>query len=196
MNKYSQVGQDDWVLSVIGNKGYFVDWGAYDGVHYSNTLKLEEAGWDGLCIEANPKNFELLKQNRKCKLLNQAIATYRGDLRMSDDESSSQKSTTGNIWVKCDLIKNIFRFNKVPKYIDYISSDIERMDAEIWHNFPFSEYSFGVATIEHCLYEGSDSFKKIIMEVMLKNGYIVAKENVEHEGNKFEDLYINQKLVV
>lgn len=194
MNKYSQVGQDDWVLSVIGNKGYFVDMGAFDGVHFSNTLKLEEAGWEGLCIEPNPTNFALLKQNRRCELLNMAVATYKGLLPMSDEASSSQINLDGSVWVKCDTIENIFKQIQAPKYIDYISSDIERMDAEIWESFPFNEYSFGLATVEHCLYEGNNNFKERIMKVMLDNGYVLAKENVEHEGSKFEDWFMNPKL--
>lgn len=194
MNRYSQSGQDDWVLGIIGKNGYFTDWGAFDGVHFSNTLKLEEAGWKGLCIEANPNNFWLLKQNRKCKAVNMAIATYKGHLQMSDEESSSQRSEKGECLIMCDTIGNILSKNEVPKYIDYISSDLERMDAEVWEDFPFSEYSFGLATVEHCLYEGNNNFKERIMKVMLENGYVLAKENVECDGNAFEDWYMNPNL--
>lgn len=200
MNKYSQSGQDDWVLSIIGKKGYFVDMGAFDGVHYSNTLKLEEAGWKGLCIEANPKNFELLIWNRPNSFwINKAIANYTGKMRMDDEASSSQRNDKGNLIVECDTIRNIFhscdRYDyRVPKYIDYISSDLERMDAEVWESFPFDEYSFGLATVEHCLYEGNNNFKERIMKVMLDNGYVLAKENVEHDGNKFEDWYKNKNI--
>src|SRR5689334_14627543 len=95
MHKYSQVGQDEWVLSIIRGKGFFVDAGAFDGVLFSNTLKLEEAGWQGLCIEANPKNFEELKKNRKCDLANVAISSYTGETRLTDEASSSQISSSG-----------------------------------------------------------------------------------------------------
>lgn len=195
MNDYSQSGQDEWVLSIIKGKGFFVDIGAYDGIRYSNTLKLEEAGWLGLCIEPNPANFEMLIHNRKCDLVNMAVSWYAGTLRMSDEGSSSQIKSSGEISAKCDTLRNIFRDNKVPKYIDYISCDAERMDATIWENFPFDEYSFGLATVEHCLYEGSDDFKKRIMKVMLDNGYVLARENVESDGNPYEDWFINKKLL-
>lgn len=194
MHDYSQAGQDEWVLSIIGKKGYFIDMGAFDGVQFSNTLRLEEEGWEGLCIEPNVANFKMLRRNRKCKLLNVAVATYKGVLSMTDEGSSSQRSENGNWLIKCDTIANILRDNAAPKYIDYISSDIERMDAEVWETFPFDEYSFGLATIEHCLYEGNNNFKERIMKVMTDNGYVLAKENVEDEGNKFEDWYINSAL--
>lgn len=198
MHKYSQSGQDDWVLKIIGSSGYFTDWGAFDGIHYSNTLKLEEVGWSGLCIEANPRNFELLKQNRNCNLLLSGIENYVGTMRISDEQSSSQRlelDGLGGVVVPCGTIQSIFRNHAVPKYIDYISSDLERMDAEIWETFPFDEYSFGLATVEHCLYEGNNNFKERIMKVMLDNGYVLARENVEDSGNFYEDWFINPKLL-
>lgn len=194
MHDYSQASQDEWVLSIIKHKGYFLDMGAFDGRQFSNTLRLEQLGWTGLCVEANPNNFEILKQNRKCSVVHIAIANYSGELRMTDDASSSQRSDDGDVFVKCDTIKNILRWFSAPPYIDYISSDLERMDAEIWETFPFDEYSFGLATVEHCLYEGNNNFKERIMKVMLDNGYVLARENVEDSGNKFEDWYMHPKL--
>lgn len=39
--------------------------GAYDGLTYSNTKFFEDTfKWNGILIEANPKNFENLKKNR------------------------------------------------------------------------------------------------------------------------------------
>ena len=46
---YSQAGQDLWVLDKI-KKGYFLEIGAYDGIKFSNSLLLEENGWEGLLI--------------------------------------------------------------------------------------------------------------------------------------------------
>lgn len=198
MHDYSQAGQDDWVLKNTKHyygTPYFLDMGAYNGVNFSNTCKLEEAGWNGLCIEANPTNFKYLEMYRKCPCVNIAIATYTGILKMSDDSSSSQRSENGEVDVPCDTIRNILIKNNVPKYIDYISSDLERMDAEIWETFPFDEYSFGLATVEHCLYEGNNNFKERIMKVMLENGYVLARENVECDNNPYEDWYMNPKLV-
>ena len=55
-NSYSQARQDIVVRELSGNKkgGTFVELGGYDGITYSNTLRLEEEhGWSGLLIEAN-----------------------------------------------------------------------------------------------------------------------------------------------
>ena len=49
--------------------GYFVEFGATDGVLLSNNWLLEKHfGWKGICAEPNPKLFERLQQNRGCRL--------------------------------------------------------------------------------------------------------------------------------
>jgi FkbM family methyltransferase len=197
MNKYSQSNQDNWVLSIIKHKGYFVDMGAYDFELYSNTLKLAENGWHGILIEPNPKAFQKSIGSaffHKITAVNCAIATYNGVLKMSDEDSSTQRNDNGVLEIPCYTIETIFKEYKVPNYIDYISSDLERMDADVWESFPFDEYSFGLATVEHCLYEGNNNFKERIMKVMLDNGYVLAKENVEHDGSKYEDWYSNKDI--
>lgn len=64
---YSQHGEHVWIDAVVGGlkKGYAVDVGACDGRSLSNTLHLEERGWDVLCIEPNPAYRRALRKNRK-----------------------------------------------------------------------------------------------------------------------------------
>ena len=53
----SQFQQDLWALQVNGCKrgGYYVDIGANNGVHISNTYVLDHfQGWRGLCVDAFP----------------------------------------------------------------------------------------------------------------------------------------------
>lgn len=57
---FAQVHQDEAILDLLGNKGYFVDLAANDAMEFSNTLALERAGWDGLCIEPNPTYWYVL----------------------------------------------------------------------------------------------------------------------------------------
>ena len=59
--------QDLWVLHETRQKtnGYFVEFGALDGVRGSNTLLLErEFGWRGILAEPNPVWRNELKRNR------------------------------------------------------------------------------------------------------------------------------------
>jgi hypothetical protein len=44
MDYYSQVGQDKWVHSILGDKsdGFFIELGACEGIYLSNTLFFEK----------------------------------------------------------------------------------------------------------------------------------------------------------
>ena len=58
-----------------GKPGSFVELGALDGVHLSNTYALEKCyGWRGVLIEADPTNFAALKQSdRKAARIHAAV---------------------------------------------------------------------------------------------------------------------------
>lgn len=63
---YGQRGEDYILQRVFqGQKiGFFVDVGAFDGVHLSNTYLFELMGWSGICIEAYPEYYALCQKNR------------------------------------------------------------------------------------------------------------------------------------
>ncbi len=81
---YSKSGQDRYIFENFfkGKKnGVFVDVGANDGVTNSNTFFLEkELKWNGICLEPQPKTFQLLKQMRSCKVINASAAANDGIL--------------------------------------------------------------------------------------------------------------------
>jgi hypothetical protein len=69
MQFHSQIGQDQWVHSVLGDKryGFFVELGACDGISLSNTLFFERSlNWNGICIEPEQSMFDQLVRNRTC----------------------------------------------------------------------------------------------------------------------------------
>jgi len=63
---YGQNGEDCLLWAVFDGQGpgFFIEVGAFDGVYLSNTLSFEQQGWSGLCCEAHPFFFPLLKKNR------------------------------------------------------------------------------------------------------------------------------------
>lgn len=77
----SQFDQDFLAYSYFNGKknGFFVDIGAHNGEWINNTYIFEKLGWNGICIEADPDNFELLKKNRKCYTYNFAIDSENSD---------------------------------------------------------------------------------------------------------------------
>jgi FkbM family methyltransferase len=56
----SQRGEDfhAWHLLGFPREGFFVDVGAYDGIRGSNSYAMEQLGWKGILVEANPKSVE------------------------------------------------------------------------------------------------------------------------------------------
>lgn len=51
---YSQNLEEKFVLKYAGDQGRFLDVGANDGVHLSNTRALAERGWTGVLVEPSP----------------------------------------------------------------------------------------------------------------------------------------------
>ena len=63
---YSQSGEDfiAWHYFDFKKNGFFVEIGAFDGIHLSNTYSFERAGWRGICVEPHPEYFPICKKNR------------------------------------------------------------------------------------------------------------------------------------
>lgn len=77
---YAQVFQDKVILALSKAndknnppnemvKKFFVDLAANDAVELSNTLFLEQNGWDGVCIEGNPEYWYGLARYRNCTIV-------------------------------------------------------------------------------------------------------------------------------
>lgn len=81
-----------------GVKGRFLDIGAYDGKTFSNTLKLVEQGWSGVCVEASPivfpKLLELHKDNPNIQLVLAAVEPDGPRLVTWYDSGGDAVSTT------------------------------------------------------------------------------------------------------
>mmetsp|Transcript_42584 Transcript_42584/g.96259 ORF Transcript_42584/g.96259 Transcript_42584/m.96259 type:complete len:256 (-) Transcript_42584:325-1092(-) len=79
---YSERGQDQWVRHHLlwgQAPGFFVEFGARDGVAHSNSAYFERTlGWRGLCIEPLDSEFRALQANRpQCRCVHGAISTRR-----------------------------------------------------------------------------------------------------------------------
>jgi FkbM family methyltransferase len=85
---YSQCGEDIHLLkNYFENRknGIYFEAGALDGVKYSNTKFFEDTmGWNGILVEPNPTQFNLLKSyrgnNTKNKLFNSLISNSKEEV--------------------------------------------------------------------------------------------------------------------
>lgn len=185
----SQLGQDLWVLEKTGYKhgGFFVEFGATDGVLLSNTWLLEkEFGWKGICAEPNPKFFDQLKKNRNCITSNQYIGRRSGeevefilaDVFGASKEFSAEDMHTEkrNAYAAAGYITKFTSISLddflmqhgAPFEIDYISIDTEGSEYSILIDFPFDKWNVRLFTIEH----NYTKQKRFISELLSKNGYL------------------------
>jgi FkbM family methyltransferase len=201
MKYYSQIKQDQWVLSKLGQKknGIFIDVGAHSGIELSNTYVLEkEFGWTGVCVECNPETLPELKRNRTAKICEQAAFSHSGlvlNFRCDQDPTMSGISNlnTGT-QVKTITLNDIIEQYNLPYDIDYISMDTEGTELAILKDFNFSKYNVKCWTIEHNIYSNGDVNNLWgLVSTLLLNNYLVKmhdwdifaiKDDIEPEFHK------------
>lgn len=166
----AQLGQDLWVIEQSGFKrgGYFVEFGATDGVLLSNTWLLETAfGWTGLCAEPNPAYFSKLQQNRRCTLSNACIGArsgeevefilaneYGGIAAFAEADTHAERRAAYRaegqvIRVTTVSLDDALRQADAPHDIDYLSIDTEGSELDILTAFPFDRWNIRLITVEH-----------------------------------------------
>lgn len=195
----SQLQQDLFVISQLNSKrnGYFVEFGATNGISMSNTYLLEkEFGWTGiLCEPARTWHDELIRNRSsiietKCiweksgltLMFNEigdlsTLETYSG----SDFHSDARK--TGLSYpVETISLSDMLDQYEAPREIDYLSIDTEGSEFNILNSFDFSKYSFQIITCEHNYTESRSK----ICDLLISKGY----KRVFVELSRFDDWYI------
>jgi FkbM family methyltransferase len=166
----SQLGQDLWALARSDYKrnGFFVEFGATDGVLLSNSYLLErDFDWTGICAEPNPRMYAKLQENRRCTLTDACIGprtgeevtfvaadVYGGIEKWAFEDSHADKREAyrrkGDVLTMTTISLNDLLVKLgAPRAIDYLSIDTEGSEYEILSTFPFSEWQVRLITVEH-----------------------------------------------
>lgn len=114
---YSQNGEEGIIREIVRRlgiaKGWFVEFGAMDGVTGSNTFGLAVNGWNGLYIEGDQKYIPHLSNNIRpwpnLRMLNEYVTCEPGQ-------------TLDELLLKADI----------PKDLDLLSIDIDGNDYWVW----------------------------------------------------------------
>lgn len=196
---HAQNSQDIYVERLLCAKrnGYFVDIGAYDGIHLSNTYFFEkELGWDGLCVDANPITFTSLSANRQCTCIHTAIDVQPGKREIILDGDCSEivtpngiitnrpsKTTAERAIVNAMTINDLFSKYGVPDHFDYLSVDIDGMDIDVLETLDYDKWSFSILTFEHLAFRFRDPrFKEFIRkkqslhQLLYEKGYLFVTD--------------------
>lgn len=211
MSYNSQISQDKWVHSVLGNKrdGFFVELGACDGIQYSNTLYFEKnLGWRGICIEPNISYLSALRENRNC-IISDMLVYSEPDIEMNFalcetvsgivDENIGPFTKTDKVIKKITTtLGKLLEIADAPPIIDYLSLDVEGQEYNILSTFPFYKYKFRCLTVEHNAPHVGPTQQQKIRELLEKNGYKYVKGNddVNNWGHgPIDDFYIYPSII-
>jgi len=177
-NIHSQNGEDGVIEEIfkrIGIKGgWVVEFGAWNGVHLSNTLRLLEMNdqFRAVYIEGDTDKYDALE--REAKSLNNRIVPINAYVQASNDNS----------------LENILNRTPTPDDFELLSIDVDGQDYQIWEKF--EGYRPKVVIIEinssipHHIEqihgpEGQSSSFRSMLYLGIRKGYTC----VCHTGNMF-----------
>lgn len=119
-NIYSQNGEDGIIEQLCNelniSKGWFCEFGAWDGKYLSNCYNLLDKGWHGIMIEGDNTKFNDLRKTRE-KYPDQIVAINKYVEIMGKNS-----------------LDNILNDSPIPKDFELLSIDIDGADYYIWES--------------------------------------------------------------
>jgi FkbM family methyltransferase len=198
----SQIGQDLFVLHHLAFKraGYFVEFGATNGIDLSNTHLLEkEYGWVGILAEPASCWHRDLRANRTCHIETACVwrdsvstLTFRevktGELStienfVANDGHRAERRNGRTYPVKTISLVDLLDRYGAPQTVDYLSIDTEGSEFAILRNFDFAKYRFRVITCEH----NFRPERERIYELLTANGYVRRSTGL----SRWDDWYVD-----
>jgi FkbM family methyltransferase len=154
--------QDIFALLASGGKdqGFFVEFGACDGLVANNTVILEkEFGWKGILAEPAIFWHDRLRSNRQSKIDTRCVSSATGkELQFFQSEFPGNSSSDANhpylgsvresYTVGTVSLLDLLVENGAPDFIDFLSIDTEGHEMEILSAFDFNRYRFGFICVE------------------------------------------------
>jgi FkbM family methyltransferase len=197
----SQLAQDLFVLATLDFKrgGYFVEFGATDGVALSNSYLLEtEFGWSGILAEPAKCWHEALRSNRTAIVETACVWSDSGATLDFVEPMAAELSTVGafsdadrhaktrrggrTYTVQTISLVDLLERHKAPRNIDYLSIDTEGSEFSILQAFDFDRYDIRIITCEH----NHTANRERIAELLSAKGYQRVLEAV----SDFDDWYV------
>lgn len=204
----SQLGQE--IFALIQNDfkrdGYFIEFGATNGLELSNTHLLEkEFGWTGILAEPAVVWHKELRENRACNIETQCVWSKSGETLSFHESDVAVLSTVNSLRTMADgnkdyrlagkqydvqtiTLEDVLKKYSAPRKIDYLSIDTEGSEYEILSNFNFDAYDIRAITCEHNYMPEREQIYKLLTS----KGYF----RVDTEQSKWDDWYTKVKPVL
>jgi FkbM family methyltransferase len=199
--KHLPNNESNLVREFFGNKknGFYVDIGANDPIHESQTFHLDEMGWSGLLVEPLPQYQGFLKEKRTGKVIGFACSSpenHNKVLQLTDNdghstlqqewfESRNKNRVIKNIDVVCKTLDSILEENEVHPDFDFISIDIEGHEMEMLKGFDIFKWHPKLILMEdHVLSHQKHNYivsrgYKIILRTGLNSWYVPKSSNYQ-----------------
>ena len=203
----SQFRQDVVALAVNEFKqdGFFVEFGALNGITDSNTLVLEkEYNWKGLLCEPGKGFHSSLFSSRSVPIDIRAITNRTGDTvefkemttytglsglqqyNYNDMHSELRRNGDGRIYnVETVSLTDYLDQYRAPHLIDYMSVDTEGSEPDILEAFDFSKYVFRFINVEHNFHVSN---KQRVRDRLMSFGYRLVFEDLSGIDDYFMHL--------
>jgi FkbM family methyltransferase len=211
----SQNFQDVFALyanDFLGAGGYYIEFGATNGIDGSNTLMLQNLRWGGILAEPNPTYYKQLLDNRSFvdfdgirkgpnKFSNDAVYTTTGDeveFLITDEADLSTIKGYGQsdehrikrlehevVRVKTITLYDLLWNNAAPLKINYLSIDTEGTEYVILEKF-FREnkrYTIKAITVEH---NYQQDVRNKLYRLLTENGY----KQMFSDVSRWDDFYM------
>ena len=193
----AQLFQDLFVLHELGERreGFFLEFGAIHGAHFSNTFLLEEKyRWNGIRSEPVRCLPDQLGQNQSGAI----------DSMLEFNEVIELPLTTVNSFPNVDNLKyrclkagqacavetitlnDLLAQDKAPKDIDYLSINAKGCEFDVLRGFGFGKYNVKIISVEH----NYAPARQKIFELLVSHGYVRKFECF----SDFEDWYVRAKI--
>jgi FkbM family methyltransferase len=199
----AQLLQDLFVLHHLGGRreGFFVEFGATNGVDLSNTFLLEKSyGWTGILAEPARCWHAQLRENRACSIDPRCVWSKTGDSLVfneaptaefstidafSDADLHARIRTSGSRYpVETVSLNDLLAGHDAPRTIDYLSLDTEGSELAILESFDFDRYDLRVITVEH---NGTPA-RAAIHALLSRHGFTRKFERF----SRWDDWYVKQ----
>lgn len=177
----SQFLQDLWVDYELKGRtnGFFVEFGAADGLHFSNSLYLErQRGWRGILSEPARVWHPHVRYNRACYVDERCVWTRSGerlafnepqialhatlDAFTDSDSLADTRKDGARYEVETISLADLLAYWQAPRRIDYLSIDTEGSEFDILSAFDFGAYEIRLITVEHNHTDKRDAIHQLL----------------------------------
>lgn len=183
--------------------GFFVEFGATNGIDLSNTHLLEtELGWRGILAEPGRRWRAALQANRRASLDFDCVWSVTGEVVTFNETAEGEFSTiaqfdasdlhshrreSGQRYdVKTVSLGDLLARHHAPKHIDYLSIDTEGSEYDILKAFDFETHRIDIITVEHNFTANRDA----IHDLLTRHGYARVLESL----SEFDDWYVHRDM--